>query len=304
MTDREQAGLRGRLRTCATERDYQYPSRRWVMHTDDTFSPEGHLLQRRHRNPDGSHWSTIFRYDEQGRPLEKEQLSEDPGASQLFSYQYDVLGRLDRIVLRSGKDDERVFESVRYASDGTKTRTSYPTALDSTKRETTGVSAEAMLHYSMDAVVIMTVFDAGDHPIRKVLYDADDRVIRRVGFRYDTRGLLLEEGELVDGRIRDDLRNVYRYDVSGRQIEADKRWGDLGGRRRTLAYNDRGYIAQEMSEQNTGIFSEANEIQSWTERFAYQYDDQGNWTERTTETIVQNGDARISMIERHELTYY
>jgi len=274
------------------------------MHTGDTFSLEGHLLQKRHRNPNGSHWSTIFRYDEQGRILEKEQLSEDPGAGQFFSYQYDVLGRLDRIALRSGKDGECVFESVQYAADGTKTRTSYPTALDGTKRETTSVSAESMLHYSMEAVVIMTVLDPGDYPIRKVLYDADDRVIRRVGFRYDTRGLLLEEGELVDGRMRDDFRNVYRYDTAGRQIDADKRWGDLGGRRRTIAYNDRGYVAQETIEQNAGIFSEADATQSWTERFAYQYDDQGNWTERTTETTLQNGEARISMIERHEPTYY
>jgi len=180
-----------------------------VMYTNDIFSPQGHLLERRHRNPDGSHGSIICRYDEHGRILEKEQVGEEPEAHQLFSYRYDPFDRLDRVILHFAQVGERVFESVQYAADGTKTKTSYPTPLDDTKRRTTGVCAESMLHLSIDAVVIMTVLDASDRPIRKVLYDGDDRVIRRVAFRYDTRGLLLEEGELVGGSIRDDFRNVY-----------------------------------------------------------------------------------------------
>jgi hypothetical protein len=161
-----------------------------------------------------------------------------------------------------------------------------------------------MLHFSIDAVVIMTVLDANDRPIRKVLYDGDDRVIRRVAFRYDARGLLLEEGELVGGSIRDDFRNVYRYDSLGRQIEADRRWGDLGGARRTFAYNDGGDRVQEIIEQNMGLMSEEFGSEAWTQRFAYQYDDYENWIERTTETILHTGDARLSMIKRRELTYY
>lgn len=302
MTDREEAGLRGRIKICCTERDYVYPDHHWVMYTDDTFSPQGQLLERRHRNPEGSHWSIICRYDEHGRILEK--VSKEPEAHQLFSYRYDPLGRLERVVLHSSQEGERVFESVQYAADGTKTKTTYPTPLDDTKRKTIGVCADSMLHLSLDAVVIMTVLDASDRPIRKVLYDGDDRVIRRVTFRYDARGLLLEEGELVGGSIRDDFRNVYRYDALGRQIEADRRWGDIGGGRRTFAYNDRGDIVQEIIEQDTGIMREETGSQAWTQRFAYLYDDYEDWIERTTETILHTGEARLSMIERRELTYY
>src|ERR1035441_6384753 len=208
MTDREESGLRGQIEICCTERDYTYPDHHWVMHTHDAFSPQGQLLERRHRNPEGSHWSIICRYDEQGRIVEKEEASKDLEAHQLFSYKYDQLGRLDRVILRSAQKGERIFESVRYAADGTKTRTSYPTPLDATKRKTASLAAESMLHLSLDAVVIMTVLDASDRPIRKVLYDGDDRVIRRIAFSYDERGLLLEEGELVGGSIRSDFRNV------------------------------------------------------------------------------------------------
>lgn len=304
MTDRDEAGLRNRVEICRAERDYVYPDHHWVMATDDTFSPQGHLLERRHRNPEGSYWSIFWRYDEHGRILEKEQVSETPAAQQLFSYRYDPFGRLDRVMLRSAPEGERVFESVQYAADGTKTRTSYPTPLADNQKKTAGVCAEFMLHLSIDAVVIMTVFDATHRPMRKVLYDGDDRVIRRVAFRYDARGLLLEEGELVGGSVRDDFRNVYRYDALGRLIEADRRWGDLGGGRRTFAYNDRGDIVQEIIEQKTGLMREDTGSQAWTQRFAYQYDGYDNWIDRTTETILDTGEARVSMVERRELTYH
>ena len=91
-----------------------------------------------------------------------------------------------------------------------------------------------MLHVSIDAFIIMTVHDANDRAIREVLYDMEDRVIRRVAFRYDARGLLLQEGEVADGSIREDFRNVYRYDAQGRQIEVDRRWGDLGSGRQSF----------------------------------------------------------------------
>ena len=61
--------------------------------------------------------------------------------------------------------------------------------------------------------------------------------------------LLLEEGEVIDGAIREDLRNMYRYDATGRQIEALQRWGDgFGGSRLTFEYNDYGDIVQKSIE--------------------------------------------------------
>ena len=304
MTDREDAGLRNQVKFRFTELDYVYPDRQWVMHTKDTFSPLGHLIERRHRNPDGSQWSMVYRYDERWRLLEKEYVGEKPEDQQLYSYRYDPLGRIDRVILRSAQENERVFESVQYAADGTKTNTSYPTPLDATRGGTTLASVGSMLHLSIDAVVVMTLLDASDRPVRKVLYNVDDRVIRRVAFLYDARGLLLEEGEWIGGSIRDDFRNVYRYDASGRQVEADKRWGDLGGERRSFAYNERGDVIRETIEQHTGLMSEFMEPQAWTQRYAYQYDSYDNWIERTTETISNTGETRVSMIERRELTYH
>ncbi|MGA2879525.1 MAG: hypothetical protein ABSG13_11285 [Bryobacteraceae bacterium] len=298
MTDREEAGLRGQVRICSTECDRLSGDRHWVLRTTDTFLPEGHLLEQRHRNPDGSHWATICRYDQYARILEKEQ------GDQRLSYHYDTFGRLERVMVHSPASGDRVYESVQYAADGTKTKTFYPIPLDQAQRKSTSISVESMLHLSLDAVAIMTLLDTDDRAIRKVLYDADDRVIRRVVFRYDERGLLLEEGELIGGAIRDDFRNVYRYDALGRRIESDKRWGDLGGALRAFAYNEHGDKAEEIIQQNSGVMTENTDARGWMQRFSYIYDEHENWIERTTETILNSGETSRSAIDRRELTYY
>jgi len=304
VTDREEAGLRGQVKICSGEHDIVYPDHHWVSHTVDTYSAQGQLLEKRHRNPDGSSWSILWRHDEHGKLLEKKHVSDKPGQNQVFSYRYDPQDRLERVVLNPGQEGERLFESVQYAADGTKMRTSYPAVLADAERKNISVSVESMLHLSIDAVAIMTVLDASDRPVRRVLYDADDRVIRRVVFRYDARGLLVEEGEWIGGAIRDDFRNVYRYDASGRQIEVDKRWGGFGGGRRSFTYNAQGDIVQEVIEQSTGVMSENDGSQAWTERFTYKYDAQDNWIERTMETIPETGEARLISVDRRELTYY
>lgn len=303
MTDREESGLRGSIRNCCTERDYVYPDRQWVMKTDDAFTPSGYLIQRLHRNPNGSQWSLVCRYDDREQILEKEEFSDLFNDRRRFLYEYDKQCRLDRIILRSEQQGERVYESVRYVADGTKAVTSYPIQLDERQRQTAFVSTDAALHLSLDAAVVVTIFDTHDRPIRKVLYDADDRVIRRIGFCYDSRGLLVEEGELIAGRLREDFRNVYKWDNSGRQTEIFQQRSDGTDLRKIFTYNDRGDVLEESIEQDFGLTGEDGESQNWKQRFSYQYDHHGNWTERRTETI-SSIEIRLSMIERRELAYF
>ena len=181
MTDLEQVGLRGHVKTCRTERDNVHQDRHWVIETNDTFSPQGRLVERRHRDPDGSSWSIICRYDEQGCLREKEQ------ANQRFSYLYDSLGRLERVMSHSDEEGERVFESMQYAADGTKTRTTYQTPLNDTQRKTRSIAVGSMLHTSLEAVIIMAALDANDRPMRRVFYDSDNRV-NKFTYQYDDYG--------------------------------------------------------------------------------------------------------------------
>lgn len=302
MTDRDKVGLRNGVKSCCKKLTYSYPDGERVMYTDYTLSPEGHLLEWRHRNPGGPDWSIVYRYDEAGRLLEKVQSGDNPVPWQYFSYHYDLSGRLTQVMLSTPEEGERVFESLRYAADGTKTKTSYPVPLEG------AICADSMLHHSTDTFTITMVLDEKDRPLRKILYDIDDRVIRKIGYRYDARGLLLEEGELIGGVIRDDLRNVYRYDALGRLIESESMWADFGRKHQTNGYNERGNLAHEIVTQYEGSMFrdvlEDSEIIPWTQRFVYWYDDHHNWIERKIETIASSGEARLDMIEQRELTYY
>jgi len=302
MTDREEAKLRGSVSECATERAYIYPDHDWVMHTRKTFSSDGRLLEKRHRNPDGSEWSILCHYDDGGRMLRKEQFTGNPSEYELLTYAYDSLGRLERVTAQRGSE-ERVCESVRYSADGTCTTTAYPRPLTDEQRRNTSGSGESALHHSPDAVAVMTLLDAHGRPVRRVLYDTDDRVIRRVAFRYNPRGLLAEEGEIIAGTIRPDFRNVYRYDDVNRMIEADRRWGDVGGMRRTFTYNERGDVIEENLQPYPGLPGTEHDLQPWAQRFSYRYDEPGNWIERRTETVLHTGEARLSMVLRRTLRY-
>ena len=273
------------------------------MRSEEEFSPDGDLFGRRHRNPDGSEWSIRCDYDERRKIRKKQQFSAGEDTDAVSLYEYDALGRLERVIEHS----KAVSACPSHISTGRMApeRTCYPVPLTDGQRRTTSACGPAILHWSADTVALMKAFDPSGHLVREVLYDADDRVIRRVAFAYDEYARLIEEGELIGGSIREDFRHIYRYDASGRRIEADMRWWDLMSERRRYGYNLHSDCIEEVVEQRNLLMDEPNP-QSWSQRFRYTYDEPGNWTERVTEVLASNLDAegRISMIERRHLTYY
>jgi hypothetical protein len=269
------------------------------MHTSMTFSAGGNLLERRHRNPDGSESSVVCRYDDHGRLSQKQH--QDPKASQLFSYHYDALGRLERVVARSATGADRVCESYQYAAAGRKTCTVYP---DPVPPGNIGVDMEAAFDISVEASSILTIFDERDRPVKRVFYGPNDVVERRVLMRYDTGGRLVEKGECeAEGIIREDLRHLYRYDVEGRLVEKTMYYYGLWTYWKTFVYNDQGDVVEERHRRTGGMVEEGGD-QDWKTLSRYQYDDRGNWVERVAETVLRTGDRTLSMIERRSLNYY
>ncbi len=300
MTDREQAGLRGPVKACAVEADYVYPDRRRAMHTITTFSTVGDLLEQRHRNPDGSEWSIVCSYDNLGRISQKERQS--PEAKQVFSYRYDALGRLERVVERTDGTD-RVCESYHYDLTGNKTATVYP---DPTLRDkgNIGVDVEAAFEISVEASSILTIFDEQGRPVKRVFYDPNGTVERRILIRYDAAGHLVEEGEReADGSIREDLRHVYRYDAEGRLIEKIMYLYAFGTHRKMFVYNQHGDVVEEGHQRTAGIVDPGGGG-DWNVRYRYRYDSRGNWIERVAETVLPTGEQRMSMVERRRIDYY
>ncbi len=304
MNDREQFGLRGHVRACVLDLDYVYPDHHSVMSTSTVFSPEGNLLRQDHRNPDGSSWSIVCRYDEQGRILGRSG-SEDPLSADWalsYHYDYDALGRLERVVRRSAGGVERVLESYRYEATGRKILTEHLNL--GLRKQGIVVGVEDSFHPSAVASSIVTFFDEHDRPVKRIIYDPNDRVDRRILFRYDAAGRLLEEGEDEgNGRIRQDYRQVYTYDNQGRILSKTRHHYAFGTVRNTFLYNGNGDVAEERHQNTHGILDDRCD-QDWAEHFQYVYDGSGNWTERITETRQSTGETRVSMVARRSLEYY
>lgn len=304
MNDREQAGLRGHVRACVLELDYVHPDRHWVMTTSTVFSPQGNLLRQDHRNPGGSSWSIFCRYDGQGRILDRSVSADPRGEVRALSYyyDYDALGRLERVVQRSAAGLERVLESYRYEATGRKILTEYLSL--GLRKQGIVFGLDDSFHFSADASSVVTLFDEHERPVKRVIYDPNDRVDRRISFRYDAAGRLLEEGEDEgNGRIRQDYRQVYTYDNQGRILSKTVHHYVFGTQRTTLMYNDRGDAAEERYQDTRGMLDDLDP-QDWTKHFRYVYDGNGNWTERITETTLPAGETRVSLVERRSLEYF
>jgi hypothetical protein len=303
MTGREEAGLRGSVRECITETEFQSG----VGVTTRSFSRDGRLLEARHRNPDGSEWFAKYRYTDGGRLLEREYGGGiEPAGDRLLSYEYDSAGKLQRVTARNGDGDERVAESHRYEPNGEHMVTEYPDpALQARGVQS---STSNMLRRTADMVAALTYFDIAGLPVKRVLYDGNDMVIRRVLIRHDRQGRIVEEGEAEPGgTIRKDFRHLYSYDDQGRKIEVDMHWYDLGGQRITTSYNERGDIAEErtLSRRSSIDLGLGEKDVEWLERHEYAYDACGNWVSRTS-TTHSPPDAEGTQVrtERRRIEYW
>jgi hypothetical protein len=148
---------------------------------------------------------------ERGAPLRRGR-SRTPRTMRCFAVQILVFQM--RVDEHSPDGTEHVQQSYLYNGDGTNTVTLY---IDPPLRyKNITVSADVMLHISLDAACIMTIRDRAGRDMKKILCGSDYRVIERVLFRYDAAGRLVEEGEVESGsRLRADMRNLYEYDHQG-----------------------------------------------------------------------------------------
>ena len=135
--------------------------------------------------------------------------------------------------------------------------------------------------------------------LEKVLYNADDRPIQRVLFIYDDSGRLMEEGEAYDDNgIRDDFRNVFRYDAQGRCIEREMHC-PFGSERQTTTYNEYGDVSETRRIPLTTDFDLLPQ-DSWARYFTYEYDDPGNWITCHEELRVLDTGKTTYREEKHD----
>jgi hypothetical protein len=194
------------------------------------------------------------------------------------------------------------------------------------------------------AVTVTVVYDDRELPADMSFHDANGGLVRRIVFSRDTEGHPLTEvvhfgGETPfpgspaeAGNILPEERaklaavmktafadqvfahTTYAYDQKGRLLERTMRMGALSEERTTFQYDEHDNPIAETSERRAremhidddGVaLTREEEPRVQEQRFDYQYDDRGNWTER----VVRGGAGspptfESSNIERRTITYH
>jgi len=120
MSEREQAGLRGPVKTCVEERTIPATSDRpEIKHITTTeYTSDGRILRTRQGRPGDQEWISTRTYDAEGRLL-KQTSGGSAGPSLDQVYPYDEAGRL--VGIRYG-DKTSVGVRFQYDDQGRKTK--------------------------------------------------------------------------------------------------------------------------------------------------------------------------------------
>src|SRR5215469_11655839 len=317
MSDREQRGLRGHVRSCTEEHNYPartdaegktYPPIQTRYTTE--FDAEGRLLATGHHNPDGSNWMSCLSYDNSGRLLNISSGTE--GQMKQTAYLYDEKGRLQAIK-DENKPDATTFT---YNERGTKTKTEISRPEDYRPNM---AFAGSPFEVSSRAPNILgggtatTFYDEQGRATEVRVHNAEGELIHRAVRTYDADGHVAEEQQIVDklenlipaehrakmleqsGLSADELTQelraqltklmsgqsphsvAYRRDTQGRVIHTTRRVFNTQDEIDTI-YNEHGDIESQI-ERSTRSPDSSTLSEA---RHSYMYDQHGNWTEKMT----------------------
>jgi YD repeat-containing protein len=240
MSDRDQKGLRGPVKTCVEETTYPAgvtaPDGTQVSEGKSSQTTEydvaGRVLSMRFGNTDGSEWVSRYSYGASGQLLKIASGNEgEPSRETVYSY--DDSGRPLKIIDGYTPDNPVTF---RYDEQGRKTKVqiSRPEGY----RPNVGVAGSPFQAADMapnlpGGGTATTVYDEHDRPIEVQVRDAHGELVSRALRIYDSQGRITEKNNF--GQPRDALSGgiADRDGGSGRISERIRRRAQqVYGRRR------------------------------------------------------------------------
>ncbi len=338
MTDREQAGLRGRVRICMREYEHRGDRRS----TETIYDVLGNLLVTRTIYPESQDWVSTRTYDATGRlsKINSGQSGEPPAET---FYTYDESGRVREI---QAAPNEKI---VKQGATAVAMDLSWDAPNEELPQPTSG--KVSVLYDDLGHPTELQSFDTQGRLVCKSLrtYDANGRIIKEDRILENPGQLFtqampaeqkaklsekqlhgLNEGLKVLLRGRKGTGVSYSYDAQGRLAEVCQRNFAIETTT-TISYNEHGDKSEarvslgannvippggcSINENGTIIPSErlpnstspplpfgAN---GWMYLYTYDYegyDDYGNWTEQRR--VDHIGSQTATIVHRRTLTYF
>jgi hypothetical protein len=310
-----------------------------------TFQPDGKMSSHESHAHDGRIGRITLRYDDRGRLLEvQREMTGSTVSKSIYSYDQAGRHLRTVNVDSNGSERESESVRYDSTGRKTKVSflespaLNVPFAID-----IPGTDQPVSVH-AAEATTMTTTYGERDLPEEVLLHDANHTVVRRVVFTRDRDGRVLSEevrfgGQFPFPELEKDLSkrppeeaaqlaavisNVfarqtlhateYAYDRHGRVLEKSMRMGTLGETRTTFRYDDRDNPIEEIQEdQNREVGADADgtlrtrneKVQRHYGRFEYQYDSEGNWTERIVSNRLEPSPTfQRTNVERRQITYY
>ena len=309
-----------------------------------TFRRDGQVSESQFQNPDGSVARQLRIFDHAGRLVEEQGSTREVRTS-VAIYAYDALGRLASKASVAPEGSRRDDERYEYDSDGRRKKITFLRGAEHGGVDVSyAIEGTDEAHSVPGAVTLTVVHDDRDLPAEASFLDAAGESLRRIVFSRDRDGRLLAESVLFAGdnpfpnlpldadtippgdraRLATAMKAAfvdqvlssteYRYDATGRLVERTLRMGTLSEDTTTYEYADHEHPIAETSrsrshsvdaDEDGAVVTGDDETTIGHNRFDYQFDASGNWTERVCSWRAHLEPVfHRSNIERRTITYY
>jgi YD repeat-containing protein len=320
VSDREQRGLRGSVKSCTEEHTYSswtdaegktHPEFHSQYTTD--YDAEGRILANSHSNSDGSKWVTNFTYDASGRLLKVASGIEGKETKQTF-YLYDHAGRLQSVRDESKPDAATTFD---YDERGRKTKVEICRPEDYRPNVAVAGSpfeAADRAPNLLGGGTATTSYDEHDRPTEVQIRNAEGEITSRAIRRYDADGRVAEEQQILDRPetlipTEHRAKMIEESGISENELMQELRAqlmklmsGQPGPHSVAYRYDSQGHVIHTSrrvfnhEDEIDTTYNEQGDIESEIERstrspdsstfsearHSYVYDQHGNWIEKAT----------------------
>ncbi len=339
LSEREQSGLRGPVKSLIEE--VTLPA--WVApdgkeatgasaRTEMDYDVEGRLIATLFRNADGTVWATRYSYGAAGELLRVSEGS--VGAPAVGSvYAYDEQGRLASI-------DDGIKPPITFTYEhGQKIKKQVARAEDyqaNVAMSGSPFQAADRPPNLPDGGTAITTYSKDDRPIEVRVLNAQGELVSRVLRSYDAAGRVSEEKQIVEdplamfpaelrARIQQssdsaaaEMRKqitalmgghqgfssvIYTYDDRGRLKETLRQTFNREDSI-VITYNEQGNEASTRTVHAGGTPEQSVPSTNSEERFSYEYDAHGNWTQKIITTLGADGSIASTRNIRRILTYF
>jgi hypothetical protein len=142
-------------------------------------------------------------------------------------------------------------------------------------------------------------YDTRDRIVEELFWDTTERPFTALYKAYDNKGAQISEERSGKG-TNQGYRKIYEYDAAGRMIESVQTTSE-GEQisREAYRYNAEGDLIE-------NVRYNADDSLSTSTRYAYVYDEQGNWIQKNT-YFTNNAQERYdtpTKLQRRTITYY